>query len=68
MDYSKANFPKHKYFLLIGLIVLCVGNILGHVQSETFVINFLTGMFHGLSVPLILFGIYANIRNKKSHS
>ncbi len=47
-----------KYYLTAGIVSLITSLILSTLNSDLTYINFLSGLFIGLSVPLNLYGIW----------
>ncbi len=57
-----------KYYLTAGIVSLITSLILSALNSDLTYINFLAGLFIGLSVPLNLYGIWLYGRYIKKQS
>ncbi len=55
-------FLKSKYFLPIGIVTFVIAMVLGFLFPPYPVVNFLAGVFGGLSVTLNIAGLAANGR------
>ena len=54
----KPILEKSTSFLIGGMISMVLGLILGLINSNLAVLNFLSGLFLGLSIPLNIVGLY----------
>lgn len=59
-------FKNDIYYIIVGTVCMFISIVLGWINSDTSSINFLTGVFAGVSIPLNVFGIYKVSRNIKN--
>ncbi len=58
--YDKKNL---EYVQGIGLILICISILLGQFVHGILLIDFLEGLLMGISIPLLLVGIYYSSRS-----
>ncbi len=52
------NFKNEKCYIVFGLVSILAGVVLGRLASDLFIVNFMSGLFIGLAIPLNLYGVY----------
>lgn len=54
----KKIFKKDIYYIIVGTACMIISIVLGWINSDISGVNFIMGVFAGISIPLNIFGIY----------
>lgn len=61
-------FKNDIYYIIAGTACMFISIVLGWINSDISSVNFLRGVFAGISIPLNIFGIYKISRNIKNNN
>lgn len=60
-------FKNDIYYIIFGTACMFISIVLGWVNTDIFSVNFMRGIFAGVSIPLNIVGIYKISRNIKDN-